>query len=170
MGGGKGSAPEAPDYGPLVAASEKSAKYSYKVAQDQLAWAKQTYADNKLVGDQVIDFALGQMDKQSAWADADRKRYEDIYQPLEEQAAQRAQDYLTPERQEYEAGKAEADVATQFRQARQTAQDRLEAFGVDPSQTRSGSLDLPSCAWPRRQRRHRLAIRRASGRSSMPIN
>ena len=140
----KGSAPAAPDYGPLMQASEKSAEYSYKIAQDQLDWAKTTYADNKAVGDQVIDFALGQMDKQAAWADADRKRYEDIYQPLEEQAAQRAQDYLTPQRQEYEAGKAEADVANQFRQARQTAQDRLESFGVDPSQTRGGALDLQS--------------------------
>jgi hypothetical protein len=84
------------------------------------------------------------MDKQSAWADADRKRYEDIYQPLEEQAALRAQDYATAERQEYEAGKAEADVASQFAQARQVAQDRLEAFGVDPSQTRGGALDLQS--------------------------
>lgn len=142
--GGKGDAPEAPDYGPVAAASEASAKYSYEIAKEQLAWAKQTYADNKAVGDEVIDFALGQMDKQSAWADADRKRYEDIYQPLEEQAALRAQDYATPERQEYEAGKAEADVAAQFAQARQTAQDRLEAFGVDPSQTRGGALDLQS--------------------------
>jgi hypothetical protein len=142
--GGKGDAPAAPDYGPVAAASEASAKYSYEIAQEQLAWAKKTYADNKQIGDQVIDFAMGQMDKQSAWADADRKRYEDIYQPLEEQAALRAQDYATPERQEYEAGKAEADVAAQFAQARQTAQDRLEAFGVDPSQARGGALDLQS--------------------------
>jgi hypothetical protein len=142
--GGKGDAPAAPDYGPVAAASEASAKYSYQIAQEQLAWAKEVYKDNKQVGDSVIDFALGQMDKQSAWADADRKRYEDIYQPLEEQAALRAQDYATPERQEYEAGKAEADVAAQFAQARQTAQDRLEAFGVDPSQTRGGALDLQS--------------------------
>lgn len=41
-----------------------------------------------------------------------------------------------------EAGKAEADVAAQFEQARQTATDRLEQFGVDPSQTRQGALDL----------------------------
>lgn len=138
----KGSDIQAPDYGPLAEASQKSAEYSYKQAQDQLAWAKQTYADNKQVGDQVIDFALGQMDKQSAWADADRARYEDVYQPLEDQAAARAQDYVTPERQEAEAGKAEADVAQEFDRARRAAGDRLEAFGVDPSQVRSGALDL----------------------------
>src|SRR5262245_9985478 len=140
--GGKGDAPEPPDYGPLAAASEKSAEYYDKTAQEQMAWAKQVYADNKIIGDQIIKFAMGQMDKQAAWADADRKRYEDIYQPLEEQAALRAQDYASPERQEYEAGRAEADVAAQFEQARQTAQDRLEAYGVDPSQTRGGALDL----------------------------
>ena len=140
--GGKAKAPAAPNYAPLAAASEKSAQYSYELAKEQQAWAQQVYAENKQVGDTVIDFALGQMDKQAAWADADRKRYEDIYQPLEEQAALRAQDYNTPERQEYEAGKAEADVAAQFAQARQTAQDRLESFGVDPSQTRGGALDL----------------------------
>ena len=119
--GGKNKAPKPPDYGPLAAASEKSAQYSYELAQQQQAWAEQVYADNKAVGDQVIDFALGQMDKQAAWADADRARYEDIYQPLEEQAALRAQDYASAQRQEVEAGKAEADVAAQFNQARQTA-------------------------------------------------
>jgi hypothetical protein len=139
--GGKNDIPNAPDYGPLAAASQKSAEYSYKTAQDQLDWAKKTYADNKAVGDQVIDFAMGQMDKQSAWADHDRAMYEDTYEPLMQQQAARAQDYASPERQEAEAGKAEADVAQQFDSARRTAQDRLESYGVDPSQTRSGALD-----------------------------
>jgi hypothetical protein len=126
----------------LAQAAQKASEYSYQTSKDQLDWAKQVYGDNKAVGDQVIDFALGQMDKQAAWADQDRARYEDIYQPLEEQAAARAQDYVTPERQEAEAGKAEADVAQEFDRARRAAADRLEAFGVDPSQVRSGALDL----------------------------
>jgi hypothetical protein len=126
----------------LAQAAQKAAEYSYNTSKEQLDWAKQVYGDNKQVGDQVIDFALGQMDKQAAWADQDRARYEDIYQPLEEQAAARAQDYVTPERQEAEAGKAEADVAQEFDRARRAAADRLEAFGVDPSQVRSGALDL----------------------------
>jgi hypothetical protein len=140
--GGKSEKAESPDYSELASASKESAQYSYQMAKEQLDWAKEVYAENKGVGDQIIDFALGQMEKQSAWADADRQRYEDIYQPLEDQYAQAAQDYNTPERQELEAGKAEADVAAQFQQARQAAQDRLEQYGVDPSQTRSGALDL----------------------------
>lgn len=90
----------------------------------------------------MIDFALGSMDRQDQWAQQDRARYESIYQPLEEQLAKEAEDYATPERQEMEAGKAEADVAQQFAAARQAAQDRLESYGVDPSQTRAGALDL----------------------------
>jgi hypothetical protein len=142
MGGKNDDAPAAPDYSELANASKESAQYSYELAKRQQDWAEKTYAENKDVTDSVVDWAMGQMDKEAAWADADRKRYEDIYQPLEDQYAQKAQDYASAERQEVEAGKAEADVAAQFNAARQAAQDRLEQFGVDPSQTRQGALDL----------------------------
>ena len=142
MGGGKGKAPPPPDYGPLIAASQQQAQYSYELGKRQQDWAEKTYAENKEITDQFVDFALGQMDRQAEWSAADRERYETIFQPLEEQLAYEAETYASPERQEYEAGKAEADVAQQFEQARRTAQERLEAFGVDPTQTRAGALDL----------------------------
>lgn len=138
---GKKSAPEAPDYGPLIAASEKSAQYSYEIAKRQQDFFEKIYAENKEIGDKVIDFAMDRMETQSEWADADRRRYENIYQPLEDQAAKRAEDFASVARQEFEAGKAEADVAAQFAQARDVAAQRLEAYGVDPSQTRAGGLD-----------------------------
>jgi hypothetical protein len=138
------AAPKAPDYSSIIALFQQAASYAYNQSQSQQDWAKSAYNDNKKVSDIVIDKALGALDKQTAWANADRKRYEDIYQPLEDQAAKRAQDYASPERQEVEAGKAEADVAAQFQQARQTAQDRLEQYGVDPSNTRANALDFGS--------------------------
>jgi len=140
--GGKDSAPPPPDYSALAEASEQSAKYSYELAKRQQDWAEKTYNENKGTSDLVIDKALGALDRQEEWSIKDRARYENIFQPLEEQLAKDAEDYASPERQEVEAGKAEADVAAQFGQARQAAQDRLESFGVDPSQTRSGALDL----------------------------
>lgn len=141
MGGGN-DVPAVPDYGPLIEASKNSSQLAYDLAKKQFEWAKKTYNENKQVSKIVIDKALGMMDRQDQWAQADRKRYETIFQPLEEQLAKDAQDFNTPQRQEQEAGKAEADVAAQFEQARDTAQQRLEAFGVDPSQTRQGALDL----------------------------
>lgn len=140
--GGKDEAPKAPDYSELAKASEKSADYAYQLAQRQQEWAEKTYGENKGTSDLVVDAALGALDRQTQWATEDRARYQSVFQPLEEQLAQEAQDYATPERQEVEAGKAEADVAAQFNQARNTAQQRLEQFGVDPSQTRQGALDL----------------------------
>jgi hypothetical protein len=142
--GKKSSAPPAPDYSQLAAASEKSAQYSYELGKRQQDWAEKTYAENKGTSDLVIEAALGSLERQEADAARDRARYEEIFQPLEEQLAAEAESYATPERLEYEAGKAEADVAQQFEQARQSAQDRLESYGVDPSQTRQGALDLGS--------------------------
>ena len=142
--GGKSDPPAAPDYSALAKASERSADYAYQLAKEQQAWAKEVYGENKLTSDIVIDKALGALDRQEADAARDRARYEAIYQPLEEQLAYDAENYASAEEQEYQAGRAEADVANQFEQARQTAQERLEQYGVDPSQTRAGALDLGS--------------------------
>lgn len=140
--GGKSKAPAAPDYKPLAAASEASAKYSYELAKRQQEWAETTYAENKALSDVVVNKALGALDQQEADAARARERYQTLFEPLEEQLAYEAETYASPERMEVEAGKAEADVAAQFEAARSTAQDRLEQFGVDPSQTRAGALDL----------------------------
>src|SRR6187200_2181002 len=106
--GGKDSAPPPPDYSALAEASEQSAKYSYELAKRQQDWAEKTYNENKGTSDLVIDKALGALDRQEEWSIKDRARYENIFQPLEEQLAKDAEDYATPERQEVEAGKAEA--------------------------------------------------------------
>lgn len=142
--GGKSDPPPPPDYSKIAAASEKAAQLSFQLGQDQLAWAKEQFAQNKEVSDAVIEAALKRAEVSDAQAAADRKRYEEIFQPLEEQLAYDAQNWASPERKEAAAGRAEADVAQQFQQARNTAQQRLEQFGVDPSQTRQGALDLQS--------------------------
>jgi hypothetical protein len=142
--GGKSSAPDPPDYSKIAAASEKSAEYSFQLGKDQLAWAKEQFAQNKEVSDAVIESALGRAEISDQQAAADRSRYEQIFQPLEEQLAHDAESYASPERKEAAAGRAEADVAQQFQQARTSASQKLEQFGVDPSQTRQGALDLQS--------------------------
>jgi predicted house-cleaning noncanonical NTP pyrophosphatase (MazG superfamily) len=136
--------PPAPDYSGVAAASEKSAQLSYDMAMKQFDFYKQQYDENKEVSDVVIDKMLGSLDKSEARADEQYARYQETFQPLEDQLAQEAQDYASPEKMEKEAGKAEADVAQQMEQARQTAQQKLEQYGVDPSETRQGALDLQS--------------------------
>lgn len=140
--GGKNSAPKPPDYTPLANASEKSAQYSYQLAQRQQDWAEKVYNENKGTSDEVVNKAIAALDVQTQDAADARARYKTTFQPLEDQLVNDANTYNTPQKQETEAGKAEADVAAQFNSARQSAQDRLESYGVDPSQTRSGALDL----------------------------
>lgn len=142
MGGGKNSAPPPPDYTPVAEASKESAAISAEVAREQLSWAREQYFLDRDVSDSVIEAALRRLDQTDAQAAADRARYEDIFQPLEDDLAWEAREYANPERQEFEAGRAQADVSQQFEMARTAAQDRLESYGIDPSQTRAGALDV----------------------------
>lgn len=73
---------------------------------------------------------------------ADRARYRSDTVPLEQALAQDAATYNTQERQDLNAGRAVSDVTQAFESARRSAQANLESFGVDPSQTRAGALDL----------------------------
>ena len=140
--GGKAKAPAPPDYSGVAAASEAAAKYSYELGKEQLAWAKEQYGKDSEFISRVVDDAMQRAEANDQAAAADRARYEGVYQPLEDQLVQEAQDYASPQRQEYEAGRAAATVAEQFEGARRAATRNLESFGIDPSSTRYAALDL----------------------------
>jgi hypothetical protein len=59
---GKPKAPPAPDYSGVAAASEKSAELSFKLGQDQLAWAKEQYAKDSSIYNRIVDATLADMD------------------------------------------------------------------------------------------------------------
>ena len=138
------SAPPPPDYSELAASSEQAAEYNFQLGREQLAWAKEQYGKDSEIITKVVDAALARQAVNDEAAARDRARYEQIYQPLEDRAAQDALDYSSPERQEIEAGKASAEVASQFDAQRRAAAQNLESFGVDPSSTRYAALDMGS--------------------------
>ncbi len=137
-------APPPPDYSEIAKASEESAKYSFALGMEQLEWAKEQYASDRSVIDLVVASAMNRQEQNDEAALADRKRYERIYQPLEDRMVQDANEYSSPQRQEYEAGRASAEVAQQFDAQRRAAAQNLEAYGVDPSSTRFAALDMGS--------------------------
>lgn len=140
--GGKASAPPPPDFGPLAQASRDAAEISAKVAREQLDWARERYDLDRELTDLVVETALDRLDQQDEAALKDRQRYEEVFQPLEDQLAEDAASYATPERGEFEAGRATADVSTQFDLMRESARQQLESYGLDPSQTRYAALDM----------------------------
>lgn len=117
-----------------------------KMAQDQsqqaLDWSKQQYADQAPLSKEFTQAAINQQKQQTGQAQALWDTYQSRYQPIEADFAQKAQNWSSPARAEQQAGMAEADVASQYDQARKAATANLESFGVDPSQTRFAALDL----------------------------
>ena len=134
--------PPPPDLTASAEASEEIARINQETAREQLQWAREQDGRNRATLDRVLNVQLPAMEDQAGWAKKDRARYEGIFQPLEEQFVREAQEYDSPERRAEEAGKAIADVAKNFDAQRRNALQRLEGYGVDPSQTRNAALDI----------------------------
>jgi hypothetical protein len=154
--GGKGGAPAAPDYSALALSSIQASQTQAQTSKDQLDWAKQQYADQapmtkafmqSMVDTQAQDRTIQQqqMDiaqQQEANAQKAQAYYEKTYQPMETAFAQEAQNWNTPARAGERSAAAQADVASTFAGQRSAALQSLEGYGIDPSQTRYGALDL----------------------------
>lgn len=139
--GGKGSVPKPPDLTAMAQASIESAKIWEGVAREQLEYAREDAA----WGRQLLESTLGVQTQQmeEAWRQAqdDRKRYEEIWRPLEDNLREEFESFDTTARREQAAAERIADVSASFEAQRQNAALRLEGMGVDPSQTRSMALD-----------------------------
>jgi hypothetical protein len=140
--GGKSSAPAAPDYGPLIKANEKTSAFAMKLAQEQWDWARKVYDENKGLMQDTNESFLKTMEDARIASEEDRARYKSIYQPQEDRMVHDLNTYDTPERRDKEVGAAQANVAQQFKDARDQNISQLESFGVNPSATRFAGLDM----------------------------
>jgi hypothetical protein len=140
----KNKTPPPPDYSGIAAAMQQQTAAAQANQQQQMAWAKEQFDKSSAVTDELVKASLDRQAKLDAAGEEDRQRYKAVFQPLEDSLASEAQDYATPARREQRAGAAMADVTNQFNVARTAAQDRLESFGIDPSQVRAGALDISS--------------------------
>lgn len=142
--GGKGGAPSAPTYqdamlyNSQIAASDRAAQ----VSEDQLNWAKQQYADQAPLTKQYMQSMIDSTQQNMQNAQDAQAYYKSTYQPIETSFAQTAQGYNDPARAAQRSAAAQADVANAYAGQRQAALQSLEGFGIDPSQTRYGALDL----------------------------
>lgn len=139
---GKPSAPPPPDYSELAEASKMQAELNYKLGQEQLAWAREQYASDSEFYSKIVDGYMSDSEFNRANAEEDRAFYEKFFQPLEQELAEDAKTYDTTERREREMGSAQSAIAEQFDVQRDNAQRELEAYGIDPSSTRYGALDI----------------------------
>ena len=146
---GKGSAPAPPDYTPIAQSDEQAAQLYATTSQNQLDFAKQQYSDqapytaammNNM--NQVMQSDITTQNQQNTNAQQAQQFYQSTYQPMESQFAGEAANYNSPERAAQASAAAQGDVASAFAGQRQSALSSLESYGIDPSQTRYGALDL----------------------------
>jgi hypothetical protein len=128
----------------LAESSEAVARIAQETQREQLAWAREQWGQQQDVLEQVLGVQMDAMAENQAWARDDRQRYQDIFQPIENDLIEDFTSYDSIERQESEAGKAVADVRTQFQAQRNNAEARLASMGIDPSQVRSAAIDKQS--------------------------
>jgi hypothetical protein len=134
--------PPPPDMSGVTEASEEIARMNQQTAQEQLAWAREQDGMNRETLNRVLGVQLPAMQAQADAAVKDRARYENVFQPLENNLIKEFNEYDTPGKQIEERGRAIADVNTAFDSQRRNALQRLESYGVDPSQTRNAALDI----------------------------
>jgi hypothetical protein len=140
--GSKGSAPAAPDYTPIYTAQLAQAQQNTDLGQQELAWSQAQYAQEAPYTQAYMNAMTGSMTAEEAAAQQAQSFYYTTYQPIEGQFAGQATAYNTPERAQQNAAAAQADVAQAYSGQRAAALQNLESYGVDPSQTRYGALDL----------------------------
>lgn len=138
-GGGKGggSAP-APD--PAIG---QAAAANVALGQNWLDFAKEQFADgNKrqeitdALNTRVINQQLDTQDQANTWAQQDRARTLNTFQPVEDAFVKTAQEFDTPEKQAEAAATAKADVMAATEQAKATGIRQMAAMGVSPDSGR----------------------------------
>jgi hypothetical protein len=135
-------APPAPDYSPLTNALQNIASVSAKNGADSLAWAKDQIAGNKDLIDKVNNNLL---DLSSTSAKRSNEQYDAGKGLTDAGSAQLKSDYdkySDPARKAADMGAAQAQVAQNFDAARQNSTQELESYGINPSATRFGALDI----------------------------
>jgi len=108
----------------------------------QLAWAREQDTNNRALLERVLGTQLPIMEETFRNAQADRARYETVFQPLENNLISEFQNFDSPERKQFEQGRAIADVSSAFDAQRKNAEANLASYGVDPSTLKAGALDV----------------------------
>lgn len=139
-----GGAP--PDYNALLRMNQENNNMYMDMSRRSEEQHRREYEDEMSLNRDVVQDLLKRQDEYDAMAKDDRKRYQEQFQPIEDQLTEEVRTRSVPgyaaQRAEVAGGRAAADVSNQFEMARAAAQDRLESFGIDPSQVRSGALDV----------------------------
>lgn len=110
------------------------AKEQFQVSND-----RQTELD--ALTKRVTEHQLGVSERQETNAIKDRARYDDVFQPIEDQFIDEATNYGSAEQQDQAASEAAADVTRATADAKQQAERHAMGLGINPNSGRFAGID-----------------------------
>ena len=126
----------------------EAAKMQAQTGQDWLNFAKDAFqvsterqANLDALTKKIVDQQYGIAQKQADWASQDRQRYEDTFQPVEDQFVQEATNYDTQARRDEAAATARAEVQKNADLQKQAAERSAMAYGIKPGSGRFTGID-----------------------------
>ena len=111
-----------------------------QIAGQQLDWANQQYNTGLGVTEANINDAIGMANNAYGQSQDLWNQYQDIYQPLNPQLVQQAEEYASPAMQNFEAGQAQSDANQAGTAAQNNEEQQLQAYGVNPNSGRYADL------------------------------
>jgi len=129
-----------PDYGPLADAAKRAAQYAYAIGQDQLAFAKQQYADALPLFRNIVDNQVNIQNATFRQGQEDRQYLIDTYRPLERSMVADAEKFNTDAYREQLASKAAADAGLAFSNTQDATARAMAAMGVNPNSGRFAGM------------------------------
>lgn len=134
--------PAAPDYGPLISQAKNNATNAEQISSENLAWARDYLSKNQDAAGKVTDNLLDLSKQNQENSQADRQRYQDVFQPQEDALVNDANTYASQAKKDQVVGGAQANVGQAFDAARDSSTRQLESFGLNPADTRMRALDI----------------------------
>lgn len=118
-----------------------------ELSKEWLNFAKETYADSNerqaltdSLNTKVINQQLATQDQANTWAQEDRARTLNTFQPVEDAFVKTAQDYDTPEKQAAAAAAAKADVLSSATTQQQASARQMASMGINPESGRFAGI------------------------------
>jgi hypothetical protein len=137
FGKGGGDVPT-PDPGIAQAAQKEG-----QIGQDWLDFAKDQFnignarqSDIDALTKQITQGQLDTATQGQQWANQDRQRYQDVFQPLQDQFIQTAQNYASPGKQQEAAAEAGADQQQAAKNANAANTRQMASMGINPNSGR----------------------------------
>lgn len=126
---------------PQNAILDQIAGLAEQYAQQVYDWGSQVYEQTSQLTDQVIANFLQQSQVGSQFGQNAIDRYENLFQPQENQLIQDANTYSSQPRIMSEMGRAEAETAQGMNAARENTLKDLRQYGIEPSALEFAALD-----------------------------